>query len=104
MIKVKLLPSAWNDLTTIEDWYTVEFSKSSAQKVVNNILKSQERLELFPYSGSLLPDEKLAKLGYKMVLSGEFASVYKLINNEIIIYRVVNTRTQYSKLFYFTHK
>lgn len=47
MYDVKILPSAWEDLKKIADWYSLEFSEKSAQKVTDRILDAIERLEQF---------------------------------------------------------
>ena len=58
---VQILPTAWEDLKRIEDWYFVQFGLQTALKVSDHILDAIERLEMFPDSGSLLPDEWLNK-------------------------------------------
>ena len=53
--KVEILPTAWEDLKKIEDYYLLQFGVESAMKVTEQILDSIERLESFPDSGSLTP-------------------------------------------------
>ena len=55
--KVEILPSAWEDLKKIEDYYAVQFDVETALKVSDNILDAIERLENFPDSGSQTPDK-----------------------------------------------
>ena len=100
MCKINILPSAWADLTTIEDWYTLEFSQETGAKVIESILKSLEYLELFPESGSYLPYKRLTAQGYRMVLSGQHVSIYKVIGKEIFVYRIVNIKTEYTRIFH----
>ena len=57
--RVEILPSAWEDLKKIEDYYTIQFDAETAVKVSDHILDVIERLEDFPDSGSLTPDECL---------------------------------------------
>ena len=57
--KIEILPAAWEDLKKIEDYYLLQFDVESALKVTDHILNSIERLETFPDSGSLTPDEWL---------------------------------------------
>lgn len=56
MYNVNILPSAWENLKSIEDYYAIQFDADTAIKVVNSILDAIERLEVFPDSGSLTPD------------------------------------------------
>lgn len=51
--KVEILPTAWEDLKRIEDWYLIQFGVETALKVSDSILDAIERLETFPEPGSL---------------------------------------------------
>lgn len=57
--KVKILPTAWEDLKKIEDYYLLQFGVESAMKATGKILDSIERLESFPDSGSQTLDKWL---------------------------------------------
>ena len=98
--KVKLLPVAREDLKRIEDWYLVQFGVDTALKISDHILNVIERLEEFPDSGSLTPDEWLNQQGYRMVICGEHVAIYKQIGTVVYIYHIADTRTDYTKLFY----
>ena len=97
--KVEILPSAWEDLKTIEDWYVINFDVQTAIKVSDHILDGIERLEEFPDSGSRTPDEWLNEQGYRMVISGKHVSIYIVIKNTVYIYHIADTQTEYTKLF-----
>ena len=77
--KVEILPTAWEDLKKIEDYYLLQFGVESAMKVTEQILDSIERLESFPDSGSLTPDRWLNGQGYRMVISKRYVSIYRPI-------------------------
>ncbi|WP_276949135.1 type II toxin-antitoxin system RelE/ParE family toxin [Enterocloster lavalensis] len=98
--KVQILPTAWEDLKRIEDWYFVQFGSETALKVSDHILDAIERLEMFPDSGSLLPDEWLNKQGYRMVICEKQVAIYRLIGQTVYIYHIADTKTEYTKLFY----
>ena len=53
MHRVELLPSAWEDLKKIEDYYLIQFDVDTALKVSDHILDCLGRLENFPDSGAL---------------------------------------------------
>lgn len=97
--KVEILPSAWEDLKRIEDYYILQFGVDIAIKVSESILDSMERLEEFQDSGSLTPDEWLNKQGYRMVICKKHVSIYRMIDNTIYIYHIADTQTEYTKLF-----
>ena len=99
-IRIEFLPTAWEDLKLIEDWYLVEFGVDSALKVTDHILDSIERLAVYPDSGSLTPDRWLNERGYRMVICGRHVSIYRRIGEVIYIYHIADTKTEYTKLFY----
>lgn len=98
--RVKILPSAWEDLKTIQDYYSIQFDLRTATKVSNSILSTIERLEDFPDSGSLTPDSWLNEQGYRMVISKKHVAIYRKIDDTIYIYHIADTQTEYTKLFY----
>ena len=97
--RVEILPTAWEDLKRIEDYYAVKFDIKTAIKVSDHILNSIERLERFPDSGSLTPDKWLNKEGYRMVICKKHVSIYKQAEDVVYIYHIVDTQTDYTKLF-----
>ena len=98
--KVEILPSAWEDLKHIEDWYLMQFGVGTALKVSDHILNAIERLESFPDSGSLTPDEWLNQRGYRMVICERHVAIYRRIEQVVYVYHIADTRTEYTKLFY----
>lgn len=99
MYRVNLLPSAWEDLKHIEDWYTVQLGVKAALKVTDNILDAISRLEQFPDSGSLTPDEYLNEEGYRMIVCEKQVAIYKVVEKAVYVYHIADTRTEYTKLF-----
>ena len=98
--RVEILPTAWEDLKAIEDWYLMNFDADTALKVVENVLNSIERLEEFPDSGSMTPDSWLNERGYRMVICERHVSIYRQIEEIIYIYHIADKKTEYTKLFY----
>lgn len=98
--RVEILPTAWEDLKQIEDWYLIQFDVKTALKVSNHILDSIERLEQFPDSGSLTPDEWLNQQGYRMVICKKHVAINRKIAEVVYIYHIADTQTGYTKLFY----
>lgn len=97
--RVEILPTAWEDLKKIEDYYLLQFSAESAIKVIDHILSSIERLESYPDSGSLTPDRWLNKQGYRMVICERYVSIYRHIGENVFVYHIADTQTEYMKLF-----
>ena len=97
--KVEILPTGWEDLKRIEDWYLIEVDVKTALKVSDNILNTIERLEQFPDSGSLTPDAWLNDMGYRMLICEKHVAIYRKIEKIVYVYHIADTRTEYTKLF-----
>ena len=98
--KVEILPSAWEDLKGIEDYYAVQFDVETALKVSDHILDAIERLEDFTDSGSLTPDKWLNEREYRIVICKKYVVIYKTIEKSVYVYHIADTQTEYTKLFY----
>ncbi len=98
--RIEILPSAWEDLKKIEDYYTVQFDVETAIKVSDHILDVIERLEEFPDSGSLTPDKWLNEKGYRMVVAKKHIAIYKVVEESVFVYHIAYTQTEYTKIFY----
>ena len=56
MYNVNILPSAWENLKSIEDCYAIQFDANTDHKVVNSILNAIWSNLSVPRFGSLTPD------------------------------------------------
>ena len=100
MYNFEILPSALEDLKSIEDYYAIQFDVDTAIKVSDSILDAIERLESFPDSGSMTPDPWLNNQGYRMIICKKHVAIYRKISETIFIYHIADTQTQYNRLFY----
>ncbi len=98
--KVEILPSAWENLKSIEDYYILQFDVQTALKVSDNILDTIERMEQFPDSGSAIPDDWLGGQGYRMVICKKLVAIYRVIHETVYVYHIADMQTQYTKLFH----
>ena len=98
--RVEILPTAWEALKQIEDYYLIQFDVDTALKVSDNILNAVERLELFPELGSLTTDNWLNEMGYRMLICEKHVAIYKKIGEVVYVYHIADTQTEYTKLFY----
>lgn len=96
--KIEFLPSAWKEIDEITNYYIQKIGKSSAKRTLDRIIKSIQRLEMFPYSAPLIRDEKLSQEGYRILISGEYICVYRVIEEIVYIYHIANGRTEYKNL------
>lgn len=97
---IEILPTAWEDLKQIEDCYIIQFDVETAIKVSDHILNVIERLEVFPDSGSIIPDDWLNAMAYHMVICKKHVAIYRVIGDTVYIYHIADTQTEYTKLFY----
>lgn len=98
--KIEILPTAWEDLKCIEDWYIIQFGVETALEVTDSILDALERLESFPDSGSMTPDEWLNRQGYRMVICKKHVAIHRVIGEIVYVYHIADTQTECTKLFY----
>lgn len=97
--KVEILTPAWRDIDRISDFHLMKVGPQSAERITDQILDTIDLLEEHPYMGPLHPDAVLARNEYRKVICGNYICVYKVIDNTVYIYRVVDGRTDYVQLF-----
>ena len=98
--RLQFLRAAVDDLDRIADYHLQMVGAASAERITDQILNTVERLEKYPYLGSLHPDPVLASMEYRRIVSGNYVCVYKVIDRTVVIYRIVNGVTDYPKHFY----
>lgn len=96
--KIEFLPSAWREIDEISSYYIQKVGKQSAKRLFEKLMKSIERLKMFPTSAPLIRDEKLSSEGYRILISGEYVCIYRVINEIVYIYHIANGRTEYKNL------
>lgn len=98
--KVEILTPAWRDIDRIADFHLLKVGPQSAERITDQILDTIDLLEEHPYMGPLHPDSVLARNEYRKVICGNYICIYKVIDSIVYIYRVVDGRTDYPRLFY----
>ena len=97
--KLIYLPPATADILNIVRFHADKVGPASAREVYRTIRETISGLRQFPLMGPLHPDPELAALGYrKLVLTKTYVCVYKVTDNIVTIYRVVNGAIDYPKL------
>ena len=100
MHEIKILKTAWNDIERIADLHMALSGPNSARTVTDGILNSIEKLRMFPLGFPTVPEEELSEAGYRMVIYKQYLSIYRMIDDIVYIYRVVDGRKNYPKLFH----
>lgn len=93
------LAPAEKDFEEIVKYHILQVGTESARKIYSTMKDTIDRLQDFPLMGQTHPDPLLAADGYrKLVLTKTYVAIYKIIDNTVYIYRIVNGRTDYPKL------
>lgn len=97
--KVEILTPAWRDIDRISDFHLMKVGPQSAERITDQLLDTIDLLEEQPYMGALHPDPVLAQNEYRKVICGNYVCIYRVIGTTVYIYRVVDGRTDYVRLF-----
>jgi toxin ParE1/3/4 len=95
---VQFLKEAMDDLEEIV-LYIAQNSKTAALKMHDEIVQKASGLSLFPKIGRPVPDVKMKNAGYRMLLIKPYIAFYKIIDENIFIYRVVHGASNYPLLY-----
>lgn len=103
---LEFLPAALGDMTEIISSFVMLGSKQGAVRIKDKMNKAADQIHRFPYSGATVPDPKLSKLGFRMIVVEKYLMFYKVFEDEkkIIFYRVLNGKTNYPTLMYKLYK
>lgn len=102
---VKFVSDALNDMTEIISSFVMLGSKQGAERIKGKFNKAAEQIQAFPYSGISIPDKKLADSGFRMIVAEDYLMFYKIFeeNSEIIFYRILNGKRNYTALMNYLH-
>lgn len=97
---VRFLPAALNDMTEIAAAFAMMDSKSGARRIKDKMKKAALQAAEFPYSGVAMPEEKLARAGYRMVLAEKYLMFYRIFEEDktVLFYRVLDGARDYPAL------
>lgn len=103
---LEFLPAAINDMTEIISSFVMLGSKQGAILIKDKLNKAAEQILEFPYSGMSVPDPKLSKSGFRMIVAEKYLMFYKVFEEEkkITFYRVLNGKTNYPALMHRLYK
>lgn len=96
-LPVVYLRSAQEDLAEILQ-YIRRDSPSNAEAWIKRVDRALGRLAAYPESGAAPRDERLAALGYRIVVIGEHLAFYLVRDARVEIRRVLHGRRRYSFL------
>lgn len=93
---IKYTPAAIDDLDEIFSYISSD-NVFAAEQLLENINHNIGKLAEFPNLGSVLSDEKytLVQRGYRFIVVNPYLVFYRLIDNSIIIHRILHGRRDY---------
>ena len=95
---VRFLQEALDDLEEIV-LYIAQDNRAAALRIHDEIINKANDLSIFPKRGRPVPDEKMRKAGYRMLLIKPYIAFYRVIDRNVFIYRVIHGATNYPMLY-----
>lgn len=97
--KLVYLRPAQNDFEEIVKYHILEVGTISARQISATMETTINKLMDFPLMGQTHPDPILAANGFrKLILTKTYVAIYKIIDDTVYVYRIVNGRTDYPRL------
>lgn len=98
--QIEFLSAAVHDMTEIISSFVMLGSRNGAVRIKEKMNKAVKRIAVFPYSGVIVPEEKLEKSGYRMVIIEKYLMFYRVFEDEhkVVFYRVLNGARNYPTL------
>ena len=97
-LEVVLTLSAYDDLDRITD-YLIERDEAAAEKTYRRIMDSTKQLSTFPQMGTLMEDAELRSEGHRKLVVDDFVVVYRIFEENVVVYHVFNCLQDYGKVF-----
>ena len=97
--KVRILTPASRDIEQIAEFHLRMVGPNSAEKITDRLLDTIQILEDQPFSGAEHPDHILGSRNYRKLICGDYVCVYKVIEENVYIYRIVHGASDYPKSF-----
>lgn len=95
--KIKILQIAREDIGEIF-YYIAEESSKSALEMIDKIINQIDTLSELPFIGKIVQDNELAKQEYRMMIIDSYIAFYKVIDDEVVVYRVLHGMRDYPDL------
>ena len=98
MLKLRINPLVAEDLRNIKE-YIAEDNEEMAVKTIQEIYTRIENIQQFPYMGADLSKRVSFRTDYEYVVSGNYVVLYRIGDECVEIYRVVNRYQDITQIF-----
>ena len=95
--EIRYLPTAENDLDDIFDYIMID-NPSAAVSILEKFNHSISQLAFNPELGVVSKDDRLKKMGYRILIIGKYLVFYVVKANIIQIRRIIHGARQYNFL------
>lgn len=95
--KIRILQIAREDIGEIY-FYIAADSPELALAMTDKITDKIDTLAELPLIGKIVPDNELAKREYRMLIIDNYMAFYKVIDDEVVVYRVLHGMRDYPDL------
>jgi len=95
---VRFLQEALDDLEEIV-LYIAQNNRQAALRMHDKIINRANDLTVFPKRGRLVPDKKMAEAGYRMLGINPYIAFYRIVGQNVFIYRVLHGAMNYPLLY-----
>lgn len=94
--KIKYTPAAVDDMDEIFSYISKD-NVTGAENLLKKITEGITRLVEFPNMGSVLSEEEytLINRGYRFIVVQPYLVFYRIIDNAVIIHRILHARRDY---------
>lgn len=98
MMKLRINPYVVTDLKEIRN-YIAEDNEDNAACTIENIYGKFENIQLFPNMGADLSKRVTFRTDYKYAVWNDYVIIYKIGEEFVEIYRVVNRHQDITRIF-----
>lgn len=99
MMKLKILEIAKRDLRYITQKHRALVGVNSAKSITGKIRNSLELLKTNPYLGKECTEYPLSDKKFRVLICGVYLCFYKVEKDRVLVYRIIDGRKDYIRLF-----
>ena len=101
-MRIEWLYEAQREYLDLLQYYRVNSGVDYARRFSEKLLETIESLSRFPEMGVLRKDTALGKYGFRVLFIGNYACVYRIAEEAVLIYHLVDARTNYLYIIFGT--
>ena len=90
--KVRITSTAFRDIDRIADYHLMRVGPNSAEAITDKLLDTISLLADSPFLGT--------ERHYRKLHCKDYVCIYRVVDDTVFVYRVVNGRMDYPKLLY----